>query len=152
MLSPVNGYLLATALIASLAAAASEKTSIVVQAPDSPVKLDRATVVMFSEGPPVLVYSATNTTNDALEQFTVIAYVFDAVGNLKARQIAPARRSLEAHETKTSTLVLDGGPVVATDQIVIGVNQAQRVGSENWWRADLQVDAEKAVPRTAPKK
>jgi hypothetical protein len=152
MHSSVNGYVLATALIASLAAAASEKPSIVVQAPDSPVKLDHATVVMLSDGPPVLVYAATNTTNDALDQFTVIAYVFDAEGNLKARQTAPARRTLEAHETKTSTLVLDGGPVTPTDQIVIGVNQAQRVGSENWWRAELQVDAEKAVPRTPAKK
>ena len=30
---------------------------------------------------------------------------------------------------------------------VIGVNQAQRVNSEVWWRADLQAAAEEAVKR-----
>jgi hypothetical protein len=35
--------------------------------------------------------------------------------------------------------------------IVIGVNQAQRAGSEAWWRADLQPAAEAAaVPRKKP--
>jgi broad specificity polyphosphatase/5'/3'-nucleotidase SurE len=37
-----------------------------------------------------------------------------------------------------------------TDIIVAGVNQAQRVGSESWWRADVQAAAEAAVPRKKP--
>ena len=31
------------------------------------------------------------------------------------------------------------------DQIVIGVNQAQRVSSDEWWRGDIQAAAEAAV-------
>ena len=33
-----------------------------------------------------------------------------------------------------------------TDVIVIGINQAQHVGSDEWWRADLRPAAEAAVP------
>ena len=133
-----------------LAAPAGEKAALVVQAPDTPVRIDRATVLTAAEGPPVLLYAATNTTNDELEQFTVIAYVFDARGTLKARQIAPGRRTLEARSTKYSTMVLDGSPVAPDDQIVVGVNQAQRVGSDTWWRAELQSAAEAAVPIKKP--
>jgi hypothetical protein len=68
----------------------------------------------------------------------VIAFVFDAKGTLKARQIAPGRRTLEPKETKYSTLVLDGSPIAETDIIVVGVNQAQRAGSDDWWRSDIQ--------------
>jgi len=78
-----------------------------------------------------------------------MAFVFGADGVLKARQVAPGRRTLNAHETKFSTLVLDGSPIGADDVVVIGVNQAQRVGSEAWWRADLQAAAEAAM---APKR
>jgi hypothetical protein len=141
----VNRYLLAGALIASLAGIASEKAGIVVQAPDSPVRLDKATIVSVADTPPVAVYAATNTTGDTLDQFTVIAYVFDAQGVLKARQVAPGRRTLDAHGTKVSTLVLDGSPIEPTDQIVLGVNQAQREGSNTWWRAELGPLAEAAV-------
>jgi hypothetical protein len=122
-----------------------EKPAMTVQAPDSPVRLDRATVFTGSEGPPVLLYSATNLTNDALDQFTVIAFVFDAEGTLKARQMAPGRRTLDARGTKYSTLVLDGSPIEPTDQIVVGVNQVQRVNSDAWWRADIQAAAEGAA-------
>jgi hypothetical protein len=38
--------------------------------------------------------------------------------------------------------VLDGSPIEPGDSLVIGVNQAQRVGSEAWWRADIQAAAE----------
>jgi len=93
----------------------------------------------------VLVYSATNLTDDALDQFTVIAFVFNADGTLKARQTAPGRRTLDARGTKYSTLVLDGSPIEPTDQIVVGVNQAQRVNSDAWWRADIQAAAEGAA-------
>jgi hypothetical protein len=69
---------------------------------------------------------------------------------LKAQQIAPGRRTLEARSTKYSTIVLDGSPVDPAGVIVIGINQAQRVNSEIWWRADLKAAAEAAVPRTKP--
>jgi hypothetical protein len=138
--------LLSAALMGWLAAVPAERPAIVVQAPDSPVRLDRAIVLQGAEGPPVVLYSATNLTEAQLEQFTVMAFVFDANGALKARQVAPGRRTLDARETKYSTLVLDGSPIEPTFVIVIGANQAQRAGSEVWWHADLQPAAEAAVP------
>jgi hypothetical protein len=137
---------LVSAAVATISMAA-EKPAIVVQAPDSPVRLDRPTIVTVADGPPVLLFSATNLTDQALEQFTVIAFVFNAEGTLKARQIAPARRTLDARGTKYSTMVLDGSPIEPTDVIVVGVNQAQRVDSEAWWRADLQAAAQAATQR-----
>jgi hypothetical protein len=142
--------LLSAALMGWLAAVPAERPVIVVQAPDSPVRLDRATVLQGAEGPPVVLYSATNLTEAQLEQFTVMAFVFDATGALKARQVAPGRRTLEARETKYSTLVLDGSPIEPSFVIVIGANQAQRAGSEVWWHADLQPAAEAAVPLKKP--
>ena len=133
----------------SLAAAAGERPAIVVEAADTPVRVERATVLTTAEAPPVIVYAATNLTADTLDQFTVIAFVFDADGMLKARHIAPGRRTLNPHETKYSTMVIDGAPVAATDVIVIGVNQAQRLDSDAWWRADLQAAAE-ATQRKKP--
>jgi hypothetical protein len=141
--------LLCAVLTLLVAGAASEKPVIVVQAADSPVRLDRATILSGADGPPIVVYAATNLTNDQLEQFTVMAFVFDAKGTLKARQVAPGRRTLDARSTKYSTLVLDGSPIDATDVVVVGVNQSQRADSEVWWRADLQPAAEAA---TKPKK
>jgi hypothetical protein len=133
-----------------MAGAASEKPAIVVQAADSPVRLDRATILSAADGPPIALYSATNLTDEQLEQFTVMAFVFDAKGTLKARQVAPGRRTLDARGTKYSTMVLDGSPVETTDVIVLGVNQAQRAGSDVWWRADLQPAAEAATQRKKP--
>jgi len=128
-------------------AAPAERAATIVQAPDSPVRLDRAVVLSSSEGPPVLLYSATNLTGDALDQFTVMAFVFKADGTLKARQVAPGRRTLEAHETKYSTMVLDGSPIDSGDIVVVGVNQAQRINTDAWWRAELQPAAEARVPK-----
>ena len=142
--------LLCAVLTLSVAGATSEKPAIVVQVADSPVRLDRAIVMSGAEGPPIVFYAATNLTDDELEQFTVMAFVFDAKGTLKARQVAPGRRTLDARKTKYSTLVLDGSPIDATDVIVVGVNQSQRVGSEIWWRADLQAVAEAATQRKKP--
>jgi hypothetical protein len=139
----------AVALLSSMLATmtiAAEKPAVVVQAPDTPVRLDHPTIVTVADGPPVLLFSATNLTDQALEQFTVIAFVFDAQGTLKARQVAPARRTLDARGTKYSTMVLDGSPILPTDVIVVGVNQAQRVDSESWWRADLSAAAQAATP------
>src|SRR4051794_28053513 len=133
-----------------LAAAAVERPAIPVQAAGTPVKLDRAVVLTPADGPPVLLYSATNLTDDPIDTFTVIAYVFAADGTLKARQTAPARRSLDPRGTKYSTLVLDGGPVDATDKIAVGVSQAQKVDSDLWWRGDPQAAAEAAVPKKTP--
>ena len=127
------------------ALAAAERPALVVHAPDSPVRLERAVVLTPAEGPPVLLYSATNLTDEDLEQFTVMAFVFDAEGTLKARQVAPARHLLEAGTSRHSVLVLDGFPMDPTYVIVAGVNQAQRVGSSVGWRADLQPAAEAAV-------
>lgn len=137
--------LLAAIVTGLMAGAASDAPALVVQAADSPVKIERATLLTTAEAPPIVLYSATNQTDGELEQFTVIVFVFDEQGKLKARQTAPARRSLEARSTKFSAIVLDGSPVGPTDQIVIGVNQAQKVNSDAWWRADIQPAAEAAV-------
>ncbi len=137
---------LTAAFMMWLAAAPVERSAIVVQAPDSPVRLDRATVLQGADGPPIILYSATNLTDAQLEQFTIMAFVFDANGALKARQTAPGRRTLDPKESKYSTLVLDGSPIEPAYRIVIGVNQVQRAGSETWWHADLQPAAEAAVP------
>jgi hypothetical protein len=138
---------MAAGVMMLLAVMAQERAVLVVQAPDAPVRMEHATVLSAAEGPPVLVYAATNLTNDPLEQFTVMAFVFKADGTLKARQVAPGRRALDARETKYSAMVLDGSPVEPGDVIVAGINQAQRVNSDAWWRADLQAAAEARVPR-----
>src|SRR5215208_6160262 len=134
------------AVLTVLLAAVSERPALIVTGPDCPARMDRAAVLTPSTGPPVVLYAATNVTEQPLEQFTVMAFVFKADGTLKARQVAPSRRTLAAKETKYSTLVLDGSDIEPTDVIVIGINQAQREGSDVWWRADLQPAAEAAVP------
>ena len=118
--------------------------------PQPPARVSRAVVLTPAEGPPVVLYAAVNLTDRALDTITVMAFVFKSDGTLKARQTAPARRTLEPRETKYSTLVLDGSAIDATDVIVIGINQAQHAGSETWWKADLQHAAEAAVPLKKP--
>jgi hypothetical protein len=132
------------------AAAAAEVPAVVIEAPDSPVKIGRATVLTVAGDPPVLLYSATNQTDDDLEVFTVTVFMFDANHVLRTEQTAPGRRTLEAKSTKYSTIVLDGGRVDPAGAIVIGVNQAQRVKPDTWWRADLRAAAEAAVPKKKP--
>jgi hypothetical protein len=138
------------ALIATLftvmLAAAGERPALIVAGAEAPARMERATVLTPADGPPVILYAATNSSEQPLDQFTVMAFVFKVDGTLKARQVAPGRRTLEAKETKYSTLVLDGSEIEPTDIIVIGINQAQRVGSDAWWRANLQPAAEAAVP------
>jgi hypothetical protein len=141
--------LVSTAIMVVLAGA-SERPALIVADAASPARMDRATVLTPTDGPPIVLYEATNVTEQPLEQVTVMAFVFKADGTLKARQVAPARRTLESHERKYSALVLDGSAIDPTDIIVIGINQAQRVGSDAWWRADLQPAAEAAVPRRKP--
>ena len=79
-----------------------------------------------------------------------MAYVFRE-GVLKARQVSPGRRTLDAHGTKFSAMILDGFPIEPTDLIVVGVNQAQKVGSDAWWRTDLQEAAAAAAVAKHPK-
>jgi|SoiMethySBSTD1v2_1073268.scaffolds.fasta_scaffold1311036_2 hypothetical protein len=130
------------------APASGEKRATVVKAPDSPVSVDHATVFTTAGAPPVVLYSVTNLTTEALDQFTLIAFTFNAEGTLKAMQIAPGRRTLNAGETKYSSMVLDGSPLEATDAVVVGINQAQKVNSEAWWRAELQAAAEATQRKT----
>ena len=137
---------LATAFAAWFAITAADVTPIVVQAPDCPVRLDHAKILNVVAGEPaVLMYAATNLTDNDLEQFTVIAFIFDGEGNLRARQAAPGRRTLEKRATKYSTMVLDVQPLTAANRIVIGVDQAQRTESEKWWSAQLEEPAKAAV-------
>jgi hypothetical protein len=116
------------------------------QGQQPPARLTHATIITPTEGPPIVLYSAVSQIDQDLEQFTVTAFVFKADGTPRARQTAPGRRTLEAHETKYSTIVLDGSPVEPSDIIVIGIDQAQRADSEQWWHADLRPLAEAAVP------
>jgi hypothetical protein len=132
------------------AGAAAQMPAMVIEAVDSPVKISRANVLTIAGDPSVLLYAATNQTDEELEQFTVIVFFFDGKGILKTEQIAPGRRTLEAKSTKYSTIVLDGGQVDPAGSIVIGVNQAQQAKSGTWWRTDLKAAAEAAVPRKKP--
>ena len=132
--------------LATALAAPTEKTAIIVEGQQPPVKVAHAFVLTASQGPPIVLYEAVNQTDKEYEQFTVTAFVFKADGTPRARQTAPGRRTLEAHETKFSTIVLDGSPVEASDIVVIGVDQAQLAGSEQWWHTDLRPLAEAAVP------
>ena len=134
-----------TVVLSGLLTAAADIPVSVVQAPDSPVRLDRLKIFTADDAPPVLLYAATNLTDDQLEQFTVMVFVFDQEGRLKARQVAPGRRTLDARGTKYSAMVLDVGAIDPTDSLMAGVDQAQRVGSEQWWRADLRALAEQAA-------
>jgi hypothetical protein len=139
---PLVAVLLAIAFVIP----AAEIASAIVVAPDSPVKLDRAKVLnVGANEPAVLLYAATNAVDYDLEHFTVIAFIFDAEGTLKAKQIAPGRHMLEKGTTKFSTMVLDGWTVTPTDRVVISVNQAQRLGTEKWWNAELESLAKASV-------
>jgi hypothetical protein len=148
----VEGHVthLLLALLVAAGAAESDRVAMTVQAEGSPVTIDRAVVLSAADGPPVLRYAATNVTDDDLEQFTVIVLVFDPAGVLKSRHIAPGRHLLDARTTKYSAMVLDGAPIDATDVVVVGANQAQEVGSDLWWRADLHTLAEAAVKSRTP--
>jgi hypothetical protein len=140
----------AAAAAVMMAAAATEMPAVVVEAPDSPVKISRATVLTVPGDPPVLLYAATNQTDNDLELFTVTVFLFDAKGILKTEQIAPGRRTLAAKSTKYSSMVIDGDTVDPAGSILVGVSNAQRVNSEALWRVDLRPAAEAAVPKKKP--
>lgn len=140
--------MLTTLIVLLIGVSAGQLAPAIVQAPDSPVRIENAKVLNVVPGEPaVLLYAATNLTDTDLEQFTIIAYIFDSEGTLKARQTAPARRILEKRGTKYSTMVLDGWPITAADRVVLGVNQAQRAESEKWWSADLDAAARGVVKK-----
>ncbi len=128
------------------AAAAAEMAAQIVQAPDAPARLERARILTTGDAPPVLLYAATNPGDAQIDTLTVMVFIFRD-GMLKARQVAPARRTLDPHETKYSALVIDGFDLQPNDAVVVGINQVQRAGSEQWWRADLQAAAEAAVAK-----
>src|SRR4029453_13772211 len=138
--------LIPMALALLVAAPPSERPARIVEGADAPARITRAPVLTPAEGPPIVVSAGVKGTNKQLDTVTVMAFVFKADGTLKARQAAPARRTLEPNETKYSPLVVDGGPVDPTDVIVIGINQAQHAGSDTWWRTDLQRAAEAPAP------
>ena len=138
---------MSAAMAVLMAAAATEMPAVIIEAPDSPVKISRATVLTVPGDPPVLLYAATNQTENDLEQFTITAFMFDAKGILKTEQIAPGRRTLAAKSTKYSSMVIDGDTVDPAGSILVGVNMAQRVNSDAWWRAELRATAEAAVPK-----
>jgi hypothetical protein len=135
----------------SVFAAADDRTVQIVGAPDTPVKLASAKVLNTGAEPLVLLYAATNTTTAPLEVFTVTVYVFDANGQLKARQVAPGRRELAVGETKFSAMVLDVGKIDPTDTLMAGVDQAQKAGSDDFWRVDLRAIAEAAAAAARPR-
>jgi hypothetical protein len=136
---------------ALLALAPQERTVDIVSAPGSPVRLDSTKLLNQGAEPLVLLYAATNTGDAALEQFTVTVYVFSSANQLKARQVAPGRRTLNPRETKYSAMVLDVGKIDPTDRLMAGVDQAQRADNEQWWRADLRALAQAAADKTPPK-
>jgi len=141
----------AVLLMMLFAVAPGDATPLVVQASGSPVQLDHASVLTSPEVPPVPLYRATQVSDESVDQFTVIVFVFASEGKRKDREVAPGRRTLETHTTKYSTMGLDGSPIEPTDLLVVGVNQAQRVNSDAWWRADLQAAAtEEAAKRKKP--
>jgi len=121
-----------------------------VQATDSPVRLDDVKLLNTDASPLVLLYAATNATDKDLEQFTVTVFIFDKDRRLKARQVAPGRRTLNARAKKFSTMVLDIGGFEAGDTLLVGVDQAQQVGSDDWWHADLRTIAEAKMKSPAP--
>ena len=135
----------AAIVASSLVMALADLPIMVVQAPDSPVRLDHLKIFSADDAPHVLLYAATNVTDNELDQFTVTVFVFDQEGRLKARQVAPGRRTLDARATKYSAMVLDVGTIAPTDSLLAGVDQAQRAGSDQWWRADLRALADQAV-------
>jgi hypothetical protein len=144
------GTLVLTSYLA-VAAAADDRAVQIVAAPDTPVRLASAKVLNTGSEPLVLLYAATNASSSAMDVFTVTVYVFDGEGHLKARQVAPGRRDLAVGETKYSAMVLDVGKIEPSDTLMAGVDQAQRAGSDDWWRVDLRVIAEAAAAAAHPR-
>lgn len=138
-----------TVAIGSVALAAAPSVA-VVDAPGTPVTLGQVKLLNADASPWVLLYGATNTTAKDVDQFTVTVFVFDKERRLKARQVAPGRRTLNAKDTKFSAMVLDVGGIDVGDSLLVGVDQAQAVGSDDWWRVDLRTLAESVMKSPPP--
>ena len=95
-------------------AAGGERPALIVAGGQAPARIARATLLTPADGPPLVFYAALSESDERLDEFTVMAFVFKADGTLKARQVAPGRRILEPRETKYSALVLDGSPIDPT--------------------------------------
>jgi hypothetical protein len=136
------------ALAWALAAAQQTQPTVTVAgAPDTPVTLQNVRLLNVGATPLVLLYEAVNPGAEPIDTFTVVALTFDKDGILKARQVAPARRTLEPNERKYSAMVLDGFAAQPDHTIIVGVDQAQRAGSDAWWRADLRPIAEGLIKK-----
>jgi hypothetical protein len=137
------------ALVWALVAAGqlAQPTVTVAGAPDTPVTLQNVRLLNAGASPLVLLYEAVNPGSDTIDTFTVVALTFDKDGILKARQVAPARRTLEPKERKFSAMVLDGFAAQNDHTIIVGVDQAQRAGSDVWWRADIRPIAEGLIKK-----
>lgn len=152
-LSPAKTRVIAALLLLMAAAmpAGAAATVSVLDAPATPVKLEQVKLLNTEASPMVVLYAAVNQTDTTIDQFTVTVLVFDKDKRLKSRQVAPGRRTLNGKETKFSAMVLDVGAIDATDTLLVGVDQSQAAGSDDWWRADLRTLAEGLMkPAAAP--
>jgi len=79
-------------------AAPTEKTAIVVEGQQPPVRITHASVLTASQGPPIVLYDAVNQTDKEYEQFTVTAFVFDILAldgeDLRERTLRERKRVL----------------------------------------------------------
>jgi hypothetical protein len=139
------------ALVFALLQSAGPVQPLIVEAPDTPVRLGSVRILNLTEKPLVMLYEARNQTAETAEQFMVTVYIFDATGIRKGSQTAPGRRTLEPNASKYSAMVLDGFEIGPTDRLVVGVQQVQWAASGDWWRAPLQTLAEAKVKETAPR-
>ena len=87
--------LLTAAAVLFLAVAPGETPAKVVQAPDSLSARPRGRRTS-ADNPPGSALRRNQYVERGSEQFTVMAFIFKADGSLKARQVAPSRRTLEA--------------------------------------------------------
>ena len=144
------GLVAALVVLLGFARASAAVTVTVIAAPGTPVTLEQVTLLNTDAAPMVLLYAATNQSAADIDQFTVTVLVFDKDKRLKARQVAPGRRTLAIKETKFSAMVLDVGAIGPADSLLVGADQAQTVGSDEWWRADLRTLAEGLMKTASP--
>jgi hypothetical protein len=111
---------------------------------DSPVRIDHLKIFSADDAPPVPLRGNECHWRSA-RPFTVTKS--SSIKTVGSRRGKSPRSScnLDARETKYSAMVLDVGPIAPTDSLMAGVDQAQRVGSDQWWRADLRALAEQAA-------
>ena len=146
---PEDEMRMAASVMMLLAGLAQERAVLSFRPQTRPCRLEHATVLSAAEGPPVLIYAATNLTNDPLEQFTVMAFIFKADGTLEG---APARARPADAQRARDQVFRDGARRLPDRAWGFNRRRGQSgatVGSDAWWRADLQAAAEARV-RTKP--